>query len=193
MAEITTAPATTAQWHDVQSALTGGGDGRSCQCMWPVLPNKEWQTTSVDERERMLRDEIDAGQPPGLVAYADGRAAGWVRVGPRPAQRRVLRSRIVKSGTQEPLEDDGVWAITCFSIRREHRGQGITRALLDAAVDYARSNGARVLEAYPIDTDSGRETRSNDLYVGALSTFANAGFEVIAHPTPSRAVVALRL
>ncbi|MFC3591510.1 hypothetical protein ACFONK_14735 [Microbacterium barkeri] len=64
MAEITTAPATTAQWHDVQSALTGGGDGRSCQCMWPVLPNKEWQTTSVDERERMLRDEIDAGPPP---------------------------------------------------------------------------------------------------------------------------------
>ncbi|MDI6943657.1 GNAT family N-acetyltransferase [Microbacterium barkeri] len=193
MAEITTAPATTAQWYDVQSALTGGGDGRSCQCMWPVLPNKEWQTTSVDERERMLRDEIDAGPPPGLVAYADGRAAGWVRVGPRPAQRRVLRSRIVKSGTQESLEDDGVWAITCFSIRREHRGLGITRALLDAAVDYARSNGARVLEAYPIDTDSGRETRSNDLYVGALSTFANAGFKVIAHPTPSRAVVALRL
>ncbi|WP_456284910.1 GNAT family N-acetyltransferase [Microbacterium sp. JZ101] len=193
MAEITTAPATTAQWYDVQSALTGGGDGRSCQCMWPVLPNKEWQTTSVDERERMLRDEIDAGPPPGLVAYADGRAAGWVRVGPRPAQRRVLRSRIVKSGTQEPLEDDGVWAITCFSIRREHRGQGITRALLDAAVDYARRNGARVLEAYPIDTGSGRETRSNDLYVGALSTFTNAGFEVIAHPTPSRAVVALRL
>lgn len=193
MAEITTAPATLAQWHDVQSALTGGGDGRSCQCMWPVLPNKDWQTMSVDERERMLHDEIGAGPPPGLVAYADGQAAGWVRVGPRPIQRRIMRSRIVKDGSQEPLEDDGVWAITCFSIRREHRGQGITRALLDAAGDYARRSGARVLEAYPIDTESGRETRSNDLYVGALSTFTSAGFEVVAHPTPSRAVVALRL
>ncbi|MFJ2534177.1 hypothetical protein [Microbacterium maritypicum] len=37
MATITTAVATTARWDDVQHALTGGGDGASCQCLWPVL------------------------------------------------------------------------------------------------------------------------------------------------------------
>lgn len=191
MAEITTTPATGAQWDDVQSALTGGGDGRSCQCAWPLLTEAQWEFTSVPDRERMLREEVEAGPAPGLVAYVDGEAAGWVRVGPRPPQRRLAHSRIVKTGSEEPLDDVSVWAITCFSIRSEHRGKGVMRALLDAAVEYARDSGARVLEAYPIDTDAQEKTRSNDLYVGKLSTFTSAGFEVVAHPTPTRAVVAL--
>ena len=193
MVEITTRPATPALWDDVQAALTGGGDGKTGHCIWPMLGNAEWRQTSVPEREALLRDEIDAGPPPGIVAYADGEAAGWVRVGPRTMQRRLGRMRIVKSGSAEPLDDASIWAVTCFSIRREHRRQGVTRALLDAAIAYARENGARVLEAYPIDTDAATKTNVNDLYVGALSTFERAGFDVVAHPTETRAVVSLTL
>ncbi|MGW9113959.1 GNAT family N-acetyltransferase [Microbacterium sp. NPDC055683] len=192
MAEITMTPATTAQWNDVQSALTGGGDGRSCQCMWPVLSNADWRTTTVDERERMLRDEIVAGPPPGLVAYVDGTPAGWVRVGPRPTQQRLGRSRIVKTGTTEPLDDDSVWAVSCFSVRREHRRQGLVGELLQGAIRYARERGARVLEAYPIDVAAGK-TSSNALFVGSLSTFEEAGFDLVAHPTTTRVVVSLTL
>ncbi|WOF21953.1 GNAT family N-acetyltransferase [Microbacterium betulae] len=193
MVQITTRPATPALWGDVQTALTGGGDGRTCQCIWPMLGNADWRRTTVPEREAMLRDEIDAGPPPGIVAYADGEAAGWVRVGPRTAQHRLGRMRIVKSGSAEPLDDASVWAVTCFSIRREHRRQGVTRALLDAAIGYAAENGARVLEAYPIDTDAAGKTNTNDLYVGTLSTFERAGFDVVARPTATRAVVSRAL
>ncbi|MBY0688853.1 GNAT family N-acetyltransferase [Microbacterium marinilacus] len=192
MAQITTRPATMAEWDDVQAALTGGGDGRSCQCVWPLLPSKEWSVTTVDEREQLLHDEIEAGPAPGLVAYVDGRAAGWIRIGPRTAQARILRSRIVKSGSDEPLDDGDVWAVTCFSVRKEHRGQGLNASLLEAAIDYARDSGARVVEAYPIATDT-TKTSSNSLFVGALSTFLGAGFHEIARPTATRAVVALDL
>lgn len=192
MAEITTRAATIAEWNDVQAALSGGGDGRSCQCVWPVLSNAEWQRTSVPEREQLLRDEIQAGPPPGLVAYVDGQPAGWIRIGPRTHQARILRSRIVKNGSAEPLENDGVWAVTCFSVRREHRGQGLNAALLRGALAYARERGARVVEAYPIATDT-TETSANALFVGALSTFLGAGFREVARPTDTRAVVALDL
>ena len=192
MTEITTRPATIDEWDDVQAALTGGGDGRSCQCVWPLLSNKDWDATTVEQRREMLRDELHAGPPPGLVAYVDGEPAGWIRIGPRPAQQRIARTRLVQTATEHPFDDEGVWAVTCFSVRREHRGLGLNAALLEAAVDYARASGARVIEGYPIATDMAK-TSSNSLYVGAISTFLKAGFREVARPTPKRVVVELAL
>lgn len=192
MVEITTRLATIAEWDDVQAALTGGGDGRSCQCMWPVVPNKDWNTLGIDQRQELLRDEIQSGPPPGLVAYVDGEAAGWIRIGPRHVLRRTINSRIVKTGSPEPLDDDSVWAVTCFSIRKEHRRKGVSTALLDAAIAYARESGARVIEGYPIATDKTKPS-TNALYVGALSTYLKAGFREVSRPTGTRAVVALSL
>jgi len=191
MVDITTRPATMREWDDVQAALTGGGDGRSCQCAWPMLPNAEWRTTTVDDRAELLRRELNDGPPPGLVAYVDGAPAGWVRVGPFPAQRRIVRSKVA-AASPEPRDDESVWAITCFSVRKEHRRSGLNAALLDAAVAYARERGARVVEAYPIDNTSSQPS-SNALFVGALSTFLAAGFAVLGRPTPTRVTVALDL
>ncbi|MFT4157872.1 MAG: GNAT family N-acetyltransferase [Microbacterium sp.] len=192
MATITTEAATTATWDDVQHALTGGGDGASCQCMWPVLNNTDWKASTKEQRTAMLRTEIDQGPAPGIIAYVDGEAAGWIRIGPRTAQARLSRTRMIASATTEPFDEDLAWAITCFVVRREHRGQGLNRILLDAAVDYARASGARVIEAYPVDT-GGEKVRANDLFHGALSTFEAAGFEKRAELKPGRALVALDL
>ncbi|GAA5152369.1 GNAT family N-acetyltransferase [Microbacterium pseudoresistens] len=188
MVTITTKTATIAEWDDVQKALTGGGDGASCQCIWPMIPNKEWQASTRDERKQMLRAEVAATPSPGIVAYVDGEAAGWVRVGPRPAQQRLGRTRAIAAATQEPLDDASVWAVSCFSVRREHRRKGVTTALLDAAVAYAKESGARIIEGYPIDT-SAVKTSSNDLFHGALSTFTNAGFTPDGELKPGRTLV----
>ncbi|WP_460800113.1 GNAT family N-acetyltransferase [Microbacterium sp. GXF0217] len=192
MPAITTEPATAERWDDVQHALSGGGDGRSCQCAWFTLTNAEFDRTTVDERRELLHDEVDASPPPGLVAYVDGAPAGWVRVGPRPAQRRIARTRMIVTSTPEPLDDESVWAITCFVVRKEHRGLGLNAELLRSAVDLARASGARTVEAYPIDTSAGK-VPPNDLYHGALSTFLAAGFTRTAEHKPGRAIVALEL
>ncbi len=176
MATITTEQATITRWDDIQHSLSGGGDGRSCQCIWPVVRNKDWQATNFDERREMLHDEIASGPPPGLIAYVDGEAAGWIRVGPRTGQLRVLHTRSITAVTTEPLDDDSVWAVTCFVVRREHRGKGLNAKLLQAAIEYARDAGARMLEAYPVDTARGTH-HVNDLFHGAVSTFLTAGFE----------------
>lgn len=192
MRSITTALASPDVWDDIQHALSGGGDGRSCQCVWPVLTNKEWQTTDLDQRMTLFQHEVASGRPPGIIAYVDGDAAGWVRVGPRPAQRRLGRTRNIVAATAEALDDDAVWAVSCFVVRKEHRGRGVNAALLDAAVAHARASGARIIEGYPIDTGM-TKVRVNDLFHGALSTFLRAGFTKIDSPKPDRPLVSLEV
>lgn len=192
MSAITTKAATLTEWEDVQRTLTGGGDGASCQCVWPVLRNKDWNATTKDQRVGILRDEIATGPPPGIVAYRDGEAAGWIRIGPRPGQARLAYTRAIVAATQLPLEDGGVWAVTCFSVRRDHRGQGLNAALLAAAVDYARESGARVVEGYPVDT-AAVKVSPNELFHGALSTFLAAGFSVVGELRSGRPLVSLDL
>jgi ribosomal protein S18 acetylase RimI-like enzyme len=77
------------------------------------------------------------------------------------------------------VDDQPVWSITCFTIGRRQRRQGVAAALLDAAVDFARQRGAEVVEAYPIDT-AGEKRSSADLYTGTLAMFERAGFEEVA-------------
>ncbi len=188
---ITIAPATADRFDDVERTFSGGGDGLSCQCQWWTLTNAQFQASDRDERERMLRAQVAAELSPALIAYVDGEAAGWVRVGPRTAQPRLARTRDF-AATNEPWDDSTVWAVTCFVVRKEHRGKGLNQQLLDAAIDHARTSGARVLEAYPTDTSAAKRP-SNELFRGILSVFENAGFREIARPKPERVIVQLDL
>lgn len=185
-------PATADRFNDAQHVLSGGGDGASCQCQWWMMRNRDWQQTTRDERTALLRAEFDGSPAPGLIAVVDGGAGGWVRVGPRTVQVRLAHTRAFAQNSAQPWDDPSVWAVSCFVVRREFRGQGLTTQLLDAAVAAARDGGARVIEAYPIDTTATTK-RTNDLYVGVLSTFLEAGFREVARIRPDRAIVELEL
>ncbi len=193
MAQITIEPVTADRFQDAEHALSGGGDGLSCQCQWWILSSTQWEKTTRDDREQMLHDEVKAGLPPALVAYVDGEPAGWVRVGPRTNQPRLARTKRFGPHSAEPWDDPDVWAVSCFVVRREHRGTGLNAHLLAAAIDYARDSGARVVEAYPLDPAVGRKKSTNDLYHGVLSTFVKAGFREIARPRDDLAIVSLDL
>ncbi|HWM17221.1 MAG TPA: GNAT family N-acetyltransferase [Microbacterium sp.] len=192
MADVVISPATADRFDDAEHALSGGGDGHSCQCQWWTITNAEWQQSSLDDRRELLRGEMQTATPPALIAYVDGEAAGWVRVGPRAPLRRLPRTRDIAKATPVPLEDPGVWAVTCFVVRREHRRSGLNAKLLAAAIDFAREHGARLVEAYPIDTRVSRSS-ANQLFRGILSVFEDAGFHEVARPKPDRAIVALDL
>jgi len=186
MTEITIEPATAPRFDDIEYAFADGGDGAACQCMWWLLTGREFESTTLDQRTDMFRAEVEAGPPPGLVAYVDGTPAGWVRVGPRTKQPRLARTRNY-AASPLPFDDPDVWAVSCFVVRRDFRGQGVSAKLLDAA-DYAREGGARVVEAYPIDVTV-KKTPVNDLYHGTLSIFEHAGFAEVARPKPQIAIV----
>ena len=192
MTEIVIAPADANRIDDAEHALAGGGDGRSCQCQWRTMTNAEWQNTTQAQRAELLHTEMAQTPAPALIAYVDGQAAGWVRAGPRTAQIRLARTREFNEHSPHPFDDPSVWAVTCFVVRKEFRGQGLTTRLLTAAVDYAKAHGARTIEGYPIDT-SAQKKAPNELFRGLLSVFTSAGFEEVARPKADRAIVELTL
>jgi GNAT superfamily N-acetyltransferase len=105
----------------------------------------------------MLRAQTACGDPDaaatsGRVAYVDDEPAGWVAVEPRTAYPKLRTSRVPWSGRDEDNGDDGIWAVTCFVVRKDYRGRGLTCPLARATIDFARERGARALEAYPMTT-----------------------------------------
>lgn len=123
-----------------------------------------------------------SGYVPGLIAYQDGSPLGWISLGPREDYARLKRSPVMK-----PVDDKPVWSIVCFYVDRRARGHGVSGKLLIAATDYARSRGARLLEAHPID----KENRSHPdfMFFGAKSIYDRAGFREVERRTDTRPVV----
>lgn len=191
MPAINVARATQERFDDAQHALTGGGDGASCQCQWWLLTSKGFSTSTRAERTELLRIELGSIPAPALIAYVGGVAAGWVRVGPRVDQPRLARTRVL-AASRVPWTDPDVWAVTCFVVRREYRRQGLAAKLLAAAVEHAQRNGARIIEGYPIDT-AVRAANVNSLYVGTLALFQAAGFREVARPAEHRVIMELGL
>jgi GNAT superfamily N-acetyltransferase len=106
---------------------------------------------------------------PGVLAYEDEEVVGWAAVAPR-SELPFARS------TKIPHVDDvPVWSVWCIRVRPGHRGRGISYALLDGAVAYARSQRAPAIEGYPVD-NNGKKVDRTMAYVGTRNLFERAGF-----------------
>jgi GNAT superfamily N-acetyltransferase len=141
-----------------------------------------YRRRAPEENRADFHDLVVDGPPPGLVAMRSGLAVGWVQVTPRsavPALETPWRLRRV--------DDVPVWSLTCFYVRKGHRRTGVMSALIDAAVEFARSAGAPAVEAYPLDGTLSPSATST----GYASVFAAAGFEEIALRSPERPIMRL--
>ena len=175
-------------WDDVRAVFDIPGDPRHCFCQYFKLRGSSWNC-SDEEKEHALRAQLESPPGSGVLAYVDGTPAGWCAVEPREAYPRLLHSKIGAASTRT---GDDVWAVTCFVVRRQFRGQRVTDALLSGAIDHARAHGARVIEGYPVDTAGARITSAN-LYHGGSTVFERAGFRETARPSTGRVVVELEL
>jgi GNAT superfamily N-acetyltransferase len=169
--EISVQPLTAARWPDLLELAGNRGMFSGCWCMWFRRRNADWWAAGNKGNREAFQGIVEAERIPGLLAYADGHAVGWVSLAPRDEYERI-------SGDQEAAEHGGrkqsVWSVVCFYIERDRRGQGVGTALLDAAVDYARREGATALEAYPVEPEERIDNAS--AFTGLRSMFERAGF-----------------
>jgi ribosomal protein S18 acetylase RimI-like enzyme len=183
-------------WPALEGLFREGGDPRWCWCQYWRLRSKDFGAAKVPELRARLRAQAESPEPPGLVALdgigADVRAVGWISLGPRGDFERIVRSRVIPA-----IDDRPVWSIVCFAVSASARGAGIGRALLEAAVGFAREHGAKTLEAYPVRTGPDDAVHPSAAFTGTLPMFERLGFRVVAErasdPSAATTRVVVRL
>lgn len=178
-------PITPSRFRDVEALFGTDSIMRSCWDIWPRYAGKEHaeietrhRTKSHSEANRLeLRRLAGRRRAPGLLAYDGRESVGFISLGPRTEMRRTDASRATPRVDEVP-----VWVVPCFFVRKDHRGRGVTVALLKAAVAYAARHGAPAVEGYP--RAPGTRVHETAAFFGSAAQFRRAGFRVVRRPGP---------
>jgi GNAT superfamily N-acetyltransferase len=163
-------PATKARFSDVAAMLgPKNPDSSVCWCLSHRLDSKTNRELLGPARGEYVRQLCNRKVAPGVLAYCDGEVAGWAAVAPR-SELPFARSTKIPHVDSLP-----VWSVWCIRVRPGYRGRGISHALLDGAVGYARSQDAPAIEGYPVD-NRGEKVDLTMAYVGTRKLFEDAGF-----------------
>jgi GNAT superfamily N-acetyltransferase len=140
-------------------------------------------------RSRFESMTINGAVPMGVLASVSGVPVGWSACGPRSRYTTSVegRGRLLRDRDRD--EDERVWLLPCLFVGPDHRGRGVTYALVRAAAELARSHGASAIEGWPV-SDSEHSALA---FVGREKVFEAVGFRRVARPDAERVVVRLEL
>jgi GNAT superfamily N-acetyltransferase len=174
-------PLTPDLWPALEDLFGKSGASNGCWCMYWRLGGAYREAPRGANREA-LRQIVERGSPPGLLAFDGDLPVGWCQLTPRDALPWLDHMWWFARVDAVP-----VWSISCFFVRRGYRRQGVMTQLIFAALKTAKRAGAPALEAYPIDT--GAPKSKSNIFTGTATAFARAGFKVVAHRAPARPIM----
>lgn len=181
-------PLTKDRWNDFERLFGANGACGGCWCMLWRLPRRVFDAQKGEGNREAMHAIVRSGEQPGLLAYRGKDVIGWCALGPRSVYPALERSRVLK-----PVDDRPVWSVSCLFVHRAHRKQGVSIALLHAAVDFARARGASILEAYPVEPKGEADIPAAFAWTGIPSAYLSVGFEEIARRSPTRPILRISL
>lgn len=178
LSSIVIKPVVKENWSDFETLFQSKGILRNCWCMAWRMTKEELKNNNSECRKEYMKQRVWSGTPIGLLAYAGDEAVAWCSIAPRETYQRLAGD--------ETLEN--VWSIACFYIKNEYRDKGLIYVLIDEAKNYARRNGAKYVEAYPVAPDS-----PSYRYMGFIKTFEKTDFTFVKKAGTRRNVMIHRL
>jgi GNAT superfamily N-acetyltransferase len=175
--------ATASRWTDIEKLFGERGACGGCWCMFWRVPRKQYEANKGTANKRALKKIITSGRKPGIIAYSGKEPVAWCAVAPREDYVALANSRLLK-----PVDDKPVWSISCLFIKKAYRRQGISARMLKAAIAFAASHGAKVVEGYPVDPSMERMP-DPFLWHGTTSAFKAAGFKEVLRRSESRPIM----
>jgi GNAT superfamily N-acetyltransferase len=185
-------PVTADLWPAFEELFGKQGACYGCWCTYFRLPPPARKANNSLQKKALIRERIETGPPPGLLAFDDERPVGWMQVGPRADVPEWNNAgRVSAPPEPDEAQDAAVWAVSCFFVHGNARGKGLTHRLVEEGIRFARDSGARQLDACPMVES--RDSRSVGLFVGSARVFEQAGFAVVAERRPGRPLMRLTL
>ncbi len=186
MPRITFHPLTPDRWNDFETLFGKNGACGGCWCMSWRLSAKDFKQKQGDANRKSMKKIVAKEIPPGILAYDSNDAVGWIALSPREIFIRLEKSRVLA-----PVDTQPVWSVSCFFVRKDHRKQGLTVELLQAAAKFAKRNKAKILEGYPQELT--QVLSPPFVWTGLASAFRAAGFEEVARRSATRPIMRLYL
>lgn len=165
---------------------------RHCWCTAFCVPRTQFSLGWLTGANRRTFAGLAARSehPMGVLATAEGQPVGWAAAGPRS------RYAVAAGATNSPLrhrdraEDEAVWLVPCVFVRAGHRGQGVSHALVRAAVALAGGEGAAAIEGWPLVSAARRPAEA---FLGREEVFTAAGFRRAGPATGDRVLMRFAL
>jgi GNAT superfamily N-acetyltransferase len=176
-------PVTPDRWEDLETLFGPRGAVGGCWCMWFRIRRTEFDRQKGEGNRLCMQAIVASGEVPGLLAYHDGQPVAWCSVGPREVYPVLDRSRVLKR-----VDDRPVWSVVCFFVKKGYRRMGMSVELLRGAVDYARSQGAKIVEGYPVEPKRG-QTADVFAFTGLPGTFLQLGFVEVLRRSETRPIM----
>lgn len=178
-------PLTPSRWKDLEALFGERGACGGCWCMFWRLPRSVFDKQKGRGNRQAFRKLVQKGEPPGLIAYEGPTPVGWCAVAPRADYPALARSRIL-----QPVDGEPVWPVSCLFVARPYRKRGVSTRLLEAAADYARRRGGRIVEGYPVEPRG--KVADAFVWTGLASAFRRAGFKEVARRSKTRPIMRRR-
>jgi GNAT superfamily N-acetyltransferase len=176
-------PLTAERWSDFEELFGVHGASGGCWCMWWRLSRREFNELQGEGNRLAMKAIVESGEVPGILSYCGGKPVGWCSVAPREKYKSLERSPVLKR-----QDDTAVWSIVCFFVAKSSRGQGVAEELIRGAVEYVKSEGGKVVEAYPTLPDRDLLAPAK-IYMGVPAIFERAGFVECARPSRSKVIM----
>jgi GNAT superfamily N-acetyltransferase len=186
--ELSFQPLTVTRWADFAALFGERGACGGCWCMLWRLSRKQFESQKGDRNKAAMKAVVDSGESPGILAYHDAKAIGWCAIAPSGSYPALSRSRVLRPVDQRPR-----WSVACLFVEKSYRKKGVATELLRAAVEYAGSRGAELVEGYPVEPKSGKDIPPAFAWTGIPKAFIDAGFEEVARRSPTRPIMRLEL
>ena len=179
---FTFSPLTSSNWNDFVELFGNKGACGGCWCMNWRLKAADYNMQKGEGNKKAMKELLKKSSP-GVIAYSKDKAVGWCAIAPREVYVRLETSRVLK-----PVDDKMVWSVSCFFINKEYRRKGLSIQLLNAAVAFAFSQGAKVIEGYPVDPKSGK-LADVFAWTGIVATFQRTGFKEVERRSEGRPIM----
>ena len=182
-------PLTPDLWDDFVDLFGDKGACGGCWCMNMRLRSKDFEKHKGADNKRLMKKLVNGVTETGIIAYYGTTPIGWCSIGPSEDFVRFETARTIKPTGEEP-----VWSIVCLFIAKEYRRKGVSSKLIEAAVQYAKKNKAKLIEAYPHDLNKPAELLPDPfVYTGLRSSYEKAGFHIDRRPSKSRVIMQRKL
>jgi GNAT superfamily N-acetyltransferase len=107
--------------------------------------SEEWKRKNRKDKRALVRE----GRSHAILVYEGKTPIGWCQYGSQEELPRIDARRTYRK-VAPSVGDTKLWRITCFFVDPRHRGRGVSKLALRAALESIRRQGGGVVEAYPV-------------------------------------------